>query len=363
MVVIGYLKSMAVKMQAFFTDWYFCHWAVAIVLLIAFLFWPRDFGFKSMFALAFGYTIISSMMVYFFGYSEENGTHPTVSMQIRDAALFGFVQTMFVILCTILNWNRLKGWLAWFWLFNVSLTIWCKWAGADFTGLGINSYHNSILLAIQFGWLMVYTDSIPKVIGGALLTLAAIAVSGNSMGALCFVAGTTSFCFCVDMNIKGIKKAIISSSLYALFLFIFFWALIGGDFTSLTGRDHIWSVMIEYMESKETWIFGSGHGTFSYLGPMIQRSLGWKGGYFFQAHSDIIQILFEQGVVGLLIWTGFFISALAHFYKKGKYEFVYLTAAIGTACIGGSPLRLPWTMFLFAGVLADGLIDGKKSEA
>lgn len=48
-----------------------------------------------------------------------------------------------------------------------------------------------------------------------------------------------------------------------------------------------------------TWIFGSGPGSFQWISLIKERSVG--GPIFLQLHSDWLQILFEEGVIGFLL--------------------------------------------------------------
>lgn len=89
-------------------------------------------------------------------------------------------------------------------------------------------------------------------------------------------------------------------------------------------------------------IFGWGNGTFISYGPMIQRETGagmtfeqgMAIGTVFWAHSDWLQLLFEQGIVGLMgVLIMYFLALKRSYRMTNKSVFVGLLAFAACALL------------------------------
>lgn len=81
----------------------------------------------------------------------------------------------------------------------------------------------------------------------------------------------------------------------------------GQEIFVTSGRTLVWRVALQALSHQGKIPFGFGHGTFETLFPDLQARAITQGDpnnftIFFWAHSDIVQVLFEQGVVGFLSW-------------------------------------------------------------
>jgi O-antigen ligase len=75
-------------------------------------------------------------------------------------------------------------------------------------------------------------------------------------------------------------------------------------------------------QSIVTQLFGTGLGTYSILGPMIQLQNHFtSNGFYIWMHNDWLQCMFELGYVGFTIILIYSILILRRAYKKSAYLF------------------------------------------
>lgn len=138
---------------------------------------------------------------------------------------------------------------------------------------------------------------------------------------MCLLLITACFITFTSSSILGISTAIffffISEYKFKLkYLLIFglypiFFGIVG-YFTQLnqlwnsSGRAHVWEISFNYWRQAVDTYIGAGTGTFAVYGPTLQvieaiknKVAGVDG--FFWAHNDWYQILFENGLVGIIL--------------------------------------------------------------
>lgn len=83
---------------------------------------------------------------------------------------------------------------------------------------------------------------------------------------------------------------------------------------SVTHRDKIWSLTSRWIFSEDgNTLLGQGMGSYYALMPKIQQYFlgGDQGhGIYVTAHNDILELLFNLGIVGALLWIIYFTTAL-----------------------------------------------------
>lgn len=88
--------------------------------------------------------------------------------------------------------------------------------------------------------------------------------------------------------------------------FVLWWR--GHPRDSWAGRAHVWRLSVAMLASapwRQRW-FGTGHGSFLGLGRWW-TSRQWTGQHYRQAHSDLVQVTVEWGLIGLAavaLWAG-----------------------------------------------------------
>jgi O-antigen ligase len=93
-----------------------------------------------------------------------------------------------------------------------------------------------------------------------------------------------------------------------------------------------------WFDNANPWT-GTGTGTFFWLGPTAQMAHGPVGaeGYFTYMHSDWLQILWEQGIPGLVLA---FAIAVAAFRKLNAPDRGVL-CGLSVMALSQMPLRFP----------------------
>lgn len=124
------------------------------------------------------------------------------------------------------------------------------------------------------------------------------------------------------------------TGLYKLFM--------GWKFLDDSGRYVIWRWAWEYFLNSKQYLFGLGSGTFQLLGPTMQKEHNHIA-YFIWMHNEFLQVLFEQGIIGLSI------SLIAFGFMWKTAQKPWLKACLGTiflACFTQFPFRmLPSCLF------------------
>lgn len=116
--------------------------------------------------------------------------------------------------------------------------------------------------------------------------------------------------------------------------------LLGDKFAHSSGRYSIWKISIAQWVDLHRYIFGTGSGTFRVLGPQAQR-LNLVGQDWIWMHNEPLQVLFEQGIIGLLALCILFVYML-----KGSKQ-IWLKVTV-LAMFVGSLTQMPFRMYPFA---------------
>jgi hypothetical protein len=118
------------------------------------------------------------------------------------------------------------------------------------------------------------------------------------------------------------------------------------------GRDWIWTQTYYFFRDHIHWAIGSGLGGFYIVGPTLT---GKNGVIFTWLHSDWLQVLFEEGLIGFAIIASMYIHALWRTRKNAQlFSALVAYAAFGVA---NMPLRYP-----LAGILGAFLIRWSMEE-
>lgn len=117
------------------------------------------------------------------------------------------------------------------------------------------------------------------------------------------------------------------------------------------GRFWLWKIALNwwYDQSIGTIIFGTGLSTLRIFLPLIQMGAGTditQGPWFFWLHNDWLQILFEQGVVGLISALIFLNYVLCNSFLRHKRVFV---AGLGFCFCMCTNFPMHWPIQAFLG--------------
>lgn len=111
-------------------------------------------------------------------------------------------------------------------------------------------------------------------------------------------------------------------------------------------RYDLWQMaMKDWWDNASIW-FGYGHGTYKYMGPQAQLASGFMGNgptkeIYLWLHSDILQLLFEGGVVGMAWALALYLQLIYKFYTRELEVYLAATIALGVVMLTQYPLELP----------------------
>lgn len=195
----------------------------------------------------------------------------------------------------------------------------------------------------------------------AIFTLTVI-VQQSSIGWASYIVGFVVFVGLFLYSSVGLRKSILLSG-----------ALLGalgycGRFvdsqwygsitTGLQNIDRLkhWEVFFQWWVDHAALLFGTGVGTFRHLGPVIQKAHEIElmpcilsGTYpnlietcqhWQWAHSDWLQILFENGIIGLLSAFLFLVVCLYRTFQAQRFDIFAALVAYTTAAAGNYPGHL-----------------------
>lgn len=163
-------------------------------------------------------------------------------------------------------------------------------------------------------------------------------MSKSSTAFMCLVMLPLGYLFITDIK-KFLKLAVplFVVSLIAGYFFI-------ENFFNPYGRFQVYEFFLSKLEGFD-WLIGKGPGSFSSFGPFYQvkeKFLIKEQGIFIYAHSDIMQLLFEYGILGFLpvvylVWN---------IYKRAEIAHVISVFVVLTACLFYYPLHFPFHLFI-----------------
>lgn len=119
--------------------------------------------------------------------------------------------------------------------------------------------------------------------------------------------------------------------------------------TSSSGRlNYIWPLVMKFWAERVNILTGSGPGSFYVYGPGIElahHGFNYRGAVYIWLHNEWLQILFELGIIGLLLTLLFFALSLKKAYNKPHLFSLLLIYGVTAA------FQMPMRQFLSAFLL------------
>jgi len=173
-----------------------------------------------------------------------------------------------------------------------------------------------------------------------------IYLAQSSIGYLCAVTSLIVYC-CFVLDINRLEKVYMIGGFLGITWFCGqFFDYQFNRFMKIDRWD-IWKLYMNWWWENADHIFGTGFGSFSTFGPGIQIANDFQrehGGFYLWLHSDILQILFELGIVGLLSYLTLGFYSIKHAIKQKEYVLLGSLASY-IVCMAGN---YPTNMALFA---------------
>lgn len=152
----------------------------------------------------------------------------------------------------------------------------------------------------------------------------------TSTGATALAAFIASMCGLMFAKLKGIWKFPISVLSFCVL------SILGlrfmPDLLNSSGRFPMQKLLLKHFWNDFNVWFGAGPGSFPVWSSLYYKAHEYTDdGLWAWAHSDLLQVLFEYGIVGLLLSIWIFLDALHGSYKKDARLFAALLGYIVTA--------------------------------
>lgn len=128
------------------------------------------------------------------------------------------------------------------------------------------------------------------------------------------------------------------------------------------GRVEVWDYILTYLRHHaDRVIFGYGSGSAEWMIPVIQNSFGMTTPKFLWAHNDWIQILLEQGFVGLFCATAFAIQIFRRAYKE-PWLFATTAAVFVNMCTQAPMRYMPFQLVIICVLMLVRDLHGRNFE-
>lgn len=122
--------------------------------------------------------------------------------------------------------------------------------------------------------------------------------------------------------------------------------------------------VLPYRPADGSWLMGNGPGSFWAIFPNFQLDIGWvPDGYFVFLHNDILQGIFEFGLVGLIPWVIVFGLVVHRCLKYSKTHYLSFVGAYIPAALGYYPTHLALEAFLLIIFLSETFSWTKSAES
>lgn len=245
-----------------------------------------------------------------------------------------------VLLAAILDAKKVISTFKLFAIFSSLITIFQCVTGRDPSGTLINNSVNGCLLALVLSLMEVRSVWFWIVALGAIASKSSMAV-GVAFIVLLLSASKTAWLALIPLSSLGLWLA----------------------GTSSTGRVGLWRLILsKWVESPVNALIGYGVGSFQTAAALLQEKTGYmiypmtvngvRGfmGYFAYAHSEYVDVLWNMGTLGLILFIGCLL--LTAIRAHGSRYFIAVIAFM--ACMAGNSI-LHWAphALLFACVVKE----------
>jgi len=177
----------------------------------------------------------------------------------------------------------------------------------------------------------------PRFIYYGLYTIPAIAVlftcSSVAVGTLFVViAGIIAF------QVKQFNKALIWCFIFASIIFVIARFTQGSQLLNDSTRFEAYGHFFRYWFDHVNLLVGTGNGSFHVLGPSIQSKVGFNDTWAW-AHSDLLQLLFEMGLISVALYSWAFYEVIIRCLRARRYDLLCSIIGYLGTCIFNYPMH------------------------
>lgn len=196
-----------------------------------------------------------------------------------------------------------------------------KW-GIGYSGFLDYASVNACLIAATFPFVLPLFKDKRIIFAASLLPLLAVFASKSSVpvGAIAVAYLALVFSYYRD-NLK----AFLIPSLLMLGVFLIGSSFLDKNLFDSGYRFEAYKLFMGFWANKAPMLTGFGPGTFVVLAPQVQLETsymitGTTGSFWLFLHSEWLQVLFEYGVIGLLLCLIIFYLTCLTFYRNRRHE-------------------------------------------
>lgn len=236
---------------------------------------------------------------------------------------------------------------------------WCLGMGRLIQGHGIigpisldYSGMNGVLLSLGTPFLIPERKDNQQIKYLKLISLI-ITFFGVVFSRSCIPYGVMAVCL-FTYFVKDLKKAFLILPIP----FIVCWTQLGERMLQSSQRFEAYEVFLKYLVIQQWHIFGAGLGSFKFLATTIQEVSGFMMNnedglnfYWYWLHSDVLQTVFELGIIGCLISLLVYSQAVYRLWKSHDRKMLSLAIGVLASSVFDYPLRYFSLAFLVTFVL------------
>ena len=172
-----------------------------------------------------------------------------------------------------------------------------------------------------------------------VLPVIAVFLSGSSM-ALGALSGACFVYMLSTSKKRALRKLLMSAAAVILIMAVGF-LFLGAELFQDSDRFAIWRQAFDWWNTNANFWFGTGAGTYFLIGPYIQSLNQFReGNWWLWMHNDWLQLLFEQGFVGLSAFMAAFLFVIRTCIKENMPWLLASVVAYALTAAGNYPARL-----------------------
>lgn len=179
-----------------------------------------------------------------------------------------------------------------------------------------------------------------------------IVCEGSSIAWAALVAGISVYAFQVIKIVFRFRVAVLVLIAVAL-VGVVLGPYVDSNFTRKISRYVFWPHILKEWYENASLLFGAGTGSFRHLGPNMQQKINFEmGQWWYWAHNDWLQVLFETGIFGLISALAIWVQGVKRSYQALDLGLCASLVALGVVGFGNYFLRLAEFCFLVTILLA-----------
>lgn len=138
------------------------------------------------------------------------------------------------------------------------------------------------------------------------------------------------------------------------------WSILGKELINDSHRFRTWAFFAKYWKLENQW-FGIGTGTFATFSSDIQTyNRNFDNAWWVWLHNDWLQILFEQGIIGLSLVCSLYLVAIRGAYKAREFAVAMSLFLYGITATMNYPLHLAYSAAIGAWLMTYALVKSVK---